>query len=125
MLMLVFIMGLDKYKRGGKRIINDSEIGLAAVHNSIEKHCNPKYSIASAVLPHLTTQTQSSSADSVPIVPETQDLGTHNSTNNGNDSRSVVEETFIKEEDGVGTHSKRGEKRVNDQESRSSKKRCD
>lgn len=123
MLMVFFKCNLDKYKRGGKRIINDSEIGLAAVHNSIEKHCNPKYNIASAVLPHMTTQTQSSSSNSVPIVPETQDLGT--SINNGNDSTSVVNETFIKEEEGVEAQSSRGEKRVNDSDGRASKKRCD
>ncbi|CAL8118775.1 unnamed protein product [Orchesella dallaii] len=86
---------LDTYRNGKKRFIGDSEIGLAAVYNSIEKHCNPKCNITDSVLPQLTTQTQSSSSSSSVIVPPTQDIDSQLSSV-GDTSRSVVNETVVK-----------------------------
>ncbi|ODM98044.1 Nibrin, partial [Orchesella cincta] len=106
---------VDTYRKGRKRFIGDSEIGLAAVYNSIEKHCNPKCSLADTVLPQLITQTQSSSGSgSAVIVPPTQDLESQISST-GNTSRSVVNETAVKhdvsDDDRNSTSSERRDKR--------------
>lgn len=99
-----FLTYLDAYKSGGKRLITDSEIGLAAVHNSIEKHCNPRVNIAKAVLPPVRSQTQHScnSENSVnkTIVPETQPSESQ-VTALGTSSVYVVNETVNSESDEV------------------------
>ncbi|XP_021929811.1 nibrin [Zootermopsis nevadensis] len=51
---------LKKYlKSSGKRVIPESDIGLAILHCSIDTHCNPDYKIALALVPKETRKINS------------------------------------------------------------------
>jgi nijmegen breakage syndrome protein 1 len=68
-------------KSRGKRVIPESEIGLAVLHCSVDRHCNPDYSIASALIPKgtgnvghpevvLALDTQDSESESIKRIRE-------------------------------------------------------
>jgi len=73
--------GIEIYKSANKRLIMDSEVGLAAVYNSIDKHCNPFFkgnSERNILAQKLGSQTQprvggaSASVSSSEGIPESQ-----------------------------------------------------
>lgn len=57
-------------KSRGKRVIPESEIGLAILHCSIDRHCNPDYRVASVLIPK---GTRSISHPEVVLALDTQD----------------------------------------------------
>lgn len=48
---MTFIFCVTEYlKSRGKRVIPESDIGLAILHCSIDRHCNPDYRVASVLI---------------------------------------------------------------------------
>jgi hypothetical protein len=85
--------GIQAYIRANKRFIQDSELGLAAVYVSTEKHCNPLFNMTEQVFPPKLasqTQPQASSSSRKVILPETQQSAAHSQAPGVN----VVEGTF-------------------------------
>ncbi|PNF17487.1 hypothetical protein B7P43_G17632 [Cryptotermes secundus] len=62
---------VTKYlKSRGKRVIPESEIGLAILHCSVDRHCNPDYRVASVLIPK---GTRNISHPEVVLALDTQD----------------------------------------------------
>lgn len=60
----------DYLKSRGKRVIPESDIGLAILHCSIDRHCNPDYSVVSILIPK---GTRNASDPEVVLALDTQD----------------------------------------------------
>lgn len=105
-----------------KRLIHDSELGLAALYLNANWHCNPYHEFNdNETLPKLP-QTQNLDKNPV-LVPPTQDMETQLSDTTKSNRRNVVEETIL-EDKAPGRNPKVKTERTTESEP-PSKKRCD
>jgi nijmegen breakage syndrome protein 1 len=79
---LCWVLYVTEYlKSKGKRVIPESDVGLAILHCSIDRHCNPDYRVASVLIPKgarnvshpelvLALDTQDSESESIKRIKE-------------------------------------------------------
>lgn len=94
----MYLGSADLYSKT-KRLVPDSEIGMAALICSIDRHCNPYHTFSDdePLPPRIPTQSQNPDRNTV-IVPGTQEMETQLSNVGGESSnRLSVDETILEQ----------------------------
>lgn len=91
---------INYLKSKGRRIIPESEIGLAVLYNSTTKHCNPEFNLTSQVIQKPTANDESTKTNCI-LAKETQDIPL-----NVNQQEVEIDESLMSINDNVLTNTK-------------------